>query len=138
MVIVRPMRRLGSGAVRALVARSLRIVRSSGRSVASPGWVYTRCVEGLRVEQHGPDVLLFIKAVPGASGNEIGGLVGTRLKVRISAPPEAGKANKAVCRLIAKALGVKARAVTIHTGHTHPDKTLRIAGVSCDEVRRGL
>ncbi len=45
-------------------------------------------VNGLRIEQSGEDVLIWIKAVPGASRNEIAGVVGDRLKLRISAPAE--------------------------------------------------
>jgi len=44
------------------------------------------------------------QAVPGASRSGIAGVLGDRLKVRISAPPEAGKANDAICELIAQAL----------------------------------
>ena len=51
--------------------------------------------------------LLPIKAVPGARRNTIVGPLGTRLKVRIAAPPEDGKANRAIRRLIADALGLR-------------------------------
>jgi len=44
---------------------------------------------------------LTIKVAPNARKDEIVGLVGQRLKVRVSAPPEEGRANKAVCKLIA-------------------------------------
>ncbi len=63
-------------------------------------------LSGLRIEQAGEDVLIWVKAVPGASRNEIAGVVGDRLKIRISAPPEGGKANKAICKLLASSLGV--------------------------------
>ncbi|MDY7107908.1 MAG: DUF167 domain-containing protein [Planctomycetota bacterium] len=88
----------------------------------------------VRVEQHGEDVLLHIKAVPGASRDQVAGVVGDRLKVRISAPPEGGKANKAICRLLAKALGMKAKDVTIVSGQTSPEKVIRIAGARADQV----
>jgi len=55
------------------------------------------------------------QAVPGASRSGIAGVLGDRLKVRISAPPEAGKANDAICELIAQALGIKTRHVRIHS-----------------------
>ncbi len=50
-------------------------------------------VSGLRIEQAGEDVLIGVKAVPGATRNENAGVVGDRLNIRISAAPEGGKAN---------------------------------------------
>ena len=90
----------------------------------------------IRIEQQGEDVLLWLKAVPGASRNQIAGLLGDRLKVRVSAPPEGGKANKAICKLLARALGVKANQVSIESGAASPEKVLRVAGVTTDVLRR--
>ncbi len=83
-------------------------------------------LSGLHIEQSGDDVLIWIKTVPGASRNEIAGIIGDRLKVRISAAPEAGKANKAICELLASALGVKMKQVSIDAGQTNPEKIVRI------------
>lgn len=62
------------------------------------------------VEQH-PDsseqldvTRLRIKAIPGARRSGTAGLIGNRLKVKVNAPPENGKANEAICRLIASKL----------------------------------
>jgi uncharacterized protein (TIGR00251 family) len=88
----------------------------------------------VRIEQHGPDVLLHIRAVPGASRDQVAGAVGDRLKVRISAPPERGKANQAICRLLAKTLGAKAKDVTIESGQTSPEKVVRIAGATAEDI----
>ena len=75
-------------------------------------------------------ILIRIKAVPGASRDSIAGLLGDRLKVRISAPPEDGKANKAICKLLAKALDAKPNTIQVHAGKTNPEKTVRIQGCS--------
>ena len=75
-----------------------------------------------------------VKAVPGASRDQVSGILGDRLKVRVSAPPEAGKANAAVCSVIAKALGIKSRDVQIHSGHSHPEKVVRIEGMTAEAV----
>lgn len=91
-------------------------------------------VSGLRIEQAGEDVLIWIKAVPGASRNEIAGIIGDRLKVRISAAAEAGKANKAICKLIASAIGVKQKQVSIESGQANPQKIVRISGAELDDV----
>ena len=92
----------------------------------------------LQIEQDGDDVLLWIKAVPGASRDQIAGVIGDRLKVRISAPPEDGKANKAICKLLAKALGVRNAQVSIESGATNPQKIIRIAGVTTNDLCRHL
>ncbi|MCC7203447.1 MAG: DUF167 domain-containing protein [Phycisphaeraceae bacterium] len=81
------------------------------------------------VTAHPAGPLLRIKVVPGASRSRIAGLLGDRLKVQVAAPPEGGKANKAVCELIADLLGVPARQITVETGHAQPAKTLRLTGV---------
>lgn len=81
---------------------------------------------------------LDIKVVPGARREQIAGLLGTRLKVRVSAPPEGGKANKAVCRLIARALGIKASSVTVVKGASCAEKTLRVDGVTERVIRDRL
>jgi len=73
---------------------------------------------------------LGVKVVPGSRREEIVGWLGERLKVKVAAPPEDGRANEAVCRLIATTLGVGVRAVSVVSGHSRPEKTLRIEGVA--------
>ncbi len=95
-------------------------------------------VRGLRIEQVGEDVLIWVKAVPGASRNEIAGVVGDRLKIRISTPPEGGKANKAICKLLASSLGVKPNQISIERGETNPAKIVRISGAVLGDVMNEL
>ena len=76
-----------------------------------------------------------IKAVPGARRDEIAGMLGDRLKVRVSAPPEGGRANEAICALIASALGIKPRQVEIVSGHAVPEKVVRVVGADPERVR---
>lgn len=79
-------------------------------------------------------VLIAVKAVPGAKRDEIVGLLGERLKVRVSAPPEGGRANKAICALLARELGVKESDVEVVAGATRAEKSVRIGGVSAADV----
>ena len=81
-------------------------------------------------------VLLAVKAVPGAKRDEVVGRLGDRLKVRVSAPPEGGRANAAICELIARELGVSVRAVSVVRGASSPEKTVRIEGVGAEEIER--
>ena len=75
-----------------------------------------------------------LKAVPGASHDSIAGVLGDRLKVRIIAPPEGGKANKAICKLFAKALNIKPVNIEITAGHTNPEKTIQITSLSPQQI----
>jgi hypothetical protein len=52
------------------------------------------------------------------------------LKVRVATPPSEGEANKALCRLIAKTVGVPPRDVAIVAGATSRIKRLTISGDS--------
>ena len=81
---------------------------------------------------------LTVKVVPGASRTKIAGVWGHALKLAVSAPPEGGKANKAVVALLAAALGVKTANVEIVSGHTQPVKCVVVRGVSAVEMRLRL
>jgi len=82
--------------------------------------------------------LIPIKAVPGASRDEVVGPLGDRLKVRVSAPPEGGKANRAICGLVARELGVAKRDVEVVEGATRAEKVVRVAGVSAASAAQRL
>ncbi|MDA0803914.1 MAG: DUF167 domain-containing protein [Planctomycetota bacterium] len=73
--------------------------------------------------------IIRVKVVPGAKRPEVVGPLGDRLKVRVAAPPEDGKANAAVEALLAKELALNARDVSIAAGHGQPQKSVRVA---CD------
>ena len=85
------------------------------------------------VDQGGAAVVS-IKAVPGAKRDEVVGRLGDRLKVRVSQPPEGGRANRAICELLARELGVKGAALSIVRGETSAEKTVRIEGVSARQI----
>lgn len=85
-----------------------------------------------------PPVVIRVKAVPGASRDTIAGVLGDRLKVRTSAPPEGGKANKAVCRLIARSLNISPSQVTLVAGPTNPEKLIAVSGLSIEAIGRIL
>ncbi|TVQ31378.1 MAG: DUF167 domain-containing protein [Phycisphaeraceae bacterium] len=82
--------------------------------------------------------LIRVKAVPGARSDEISGVLGDRLKVRISAPPEGGKANRAIAKLLARSLGVKPRDVELVAGPSSAEKTFRVAGAEAERVENAL
>ncbi len=83
-------------------------------------------------------VLLPVKVVPGASRTRYLGEYDKRARIAVAAPPEKGKANKAVIALLADLLGVRKRDVTIVAGATSAVKTIRIKGVTVETVRTAL
>lgn len=85
-----------------------------------------------------PCVRLPIKVVPGSSRDCIAGWLGDTLKLRVSAPAERGRANAAVERLLADALGVPRACTRIVAGPTSARKLVEIDGLSEAEVRHRL
>jgi uncharacterized protein len=56
---------------------------------------------------------LKVKVVPGASRTDIAGWLGDSLKVRVSEPPEKGRANAAVEALLCKAMNLPSGSVRV-------------------------
>jgi len=79
-----------------------------------------------------------LKVVPGGSRDEIAGIYGDRLRVKVAAPPEGGKANKAVVALLAQTLGVPKGTLRIVRGAGTPLKTVEVSGLAADAVGRLL
>ena len=90
------------------------------------------------VRAHGSGATFAVKVVPGAARDRIAGVLGDALKVQVAAPPEGGKANARLCELLADALGISVRAVTVQSGHGNPRKVIAIDGVDAQEVSRRL
>jgi len=71
-------------------------------------------------------VRITVRATPRSGRDEVVGWRGTELLVRVTASPEGGKANAAVERTLAEALGVPRSAVRVVRGHTARVKQLEI------------
>ena len=80
---------------------------------------------------------LTVRVTPRASKNavEAGEEI---IKVRVTAAPNGGKANTAVCAVVAKALGVPKSAVSLERGRASRTKRLIVAGLTTDDVRTRL
>ena len=81
---------------------------------------------------------LTLRVSPGASRSAIVGRHGAGWKVRVAAPPEDGKANDAVVRLLADTLALHERDVRIVSGRTSRDKIVALAGLRPEEIERRL
>jgi len=80
-------------------------------------------------------IRIALKVVPGSTREGIAGWLGDALKVRVRAPAEAGRANEAVVRVVAEALGLPRDAVRIASGSSSPKKTLEIDGLELATLR---
>jgi uncharacterized protein (TIGR00251 family) len=81
---------------------------------------------------------LTLRVSPGARRGAVVGRQGAVWKIRVAAPPEGGRANEALIRLLAKTLDVPRRDVEIVSGHGARDKIVALAGIGHDEIERRL
>ena len=82
--------------------------------------------------------LIRVRVTPRSGRDEAVGWQGDELRVRIKAAPVDGQANEALCRFIAKQVGVPYSAVEIVRGNTARVKVVRIDGLSEIEARTRL
>lgn len=76
--------------------------------------------------------------LPRASRDEVAGVAGDAIRVRLTAPPVDGAANEALVRLVAGRLDVSRSAVVLVSGHTGRSKVVEVTGVSPEEAARRL
>jgi uncharacterized protein len=79
-----------------------------------------------------------LRVSPGANSAHVVGRHGEAWKVRVAAPPEGGRANEAVVRLLAETLSLPRDAVTLVSGHGARDKIVQLAGLDPTEIERRL
>jgi hypothetical protein len=79
-----------------------------------------------------------VKVVPRSSRDELAGWIGDALKVRVTAPPERGRANTAVHALLAGALRLPHDRIRLVAGASSPRKLFEVEGLDEVEVRRRL
>jgi uncharacterized protein (TIGR00251 family) len=81
---------------------------------------------------------LAVRVQARARRDEIAGERGGSLLVRVTAPPVEGKANAAVCKLLAKRLRLAPGKVAVLRGASSRDKLIEIDGIEAAELRRLL
>ena len=79
-----------------------------------------------------------LRVSPGARRCELVGRHGDGWKVRVTAPPEDGRANDALLDLLATRLDLPRRSLSIVSGHTSREKVVRLDGIGRAESERRL
>ena len=92
----------------------------------------------LKITEAEGGVTFGVRVVPRASKNEIAGMHGDALKVRLTAPPVEGRANEALIACLARRLGVRKSQVEIVAGATSRRKMIRVIGLMAQEVEERL
>jgi uncharacterized protein (TIGR00251 family) len=83
-------------------------------------------------------VIVEVVLQPRASRNELAGVQGGRLKIKVTSPPVEGMANKKLCEFLADLMGIGKQRVQVIAGQASRIKRVKISDVSLDEVRRKL
>jgi uncharacterized protein len=93
-------------------------------------------VTSLKVQATTTGVRVTIRVQPRASANEMAGIHGDALKVRLTAPPVDGAANDALVEFLSGTFGIPVRDVTIVAGSSSRSKVVELTGITEDRVRR--
>jgi uncharacterized protein (TIGR00251 family) len=75
---------------------------------------------------------------PGASRSELVGRHGDGWRVRVTAAPERGRANEALCKLLADALGLPRRSLRVVAGQSARTKIVEVDGLAVEEIEDRL
>ncbi len=86
-------------------------------------------------KQQGPMNNFPVKVQPKASRDQVVGYRDGVLQLRVTAPPDKGRANAAVVALLADALGVAKSRVRIVSGQSSRDKVLTVESLTPEDVR---
>ena len=79
-------------------------------------------------------VVLNIRVIPRSSRCELAGIQGDALKLRITAPPVEGAANKECIRFLSNIFGVKRSQIQIVAGHRSKNKKVSILGICRKDI----
>jgi uncharacterized protein len=88
----------------------------------------------IELEETSDGIILPVQAQPKAQKNGIVGEHAGRLKVAVTEPPDKGKANDALVRVLASALALKRAEIELVSGQTSATKRFRVAGVGREEL----
>jgi uncharacterized protein len=81
---------------------------------------------------------LCVRVTPRSSKEEVAGFEGGVVRIRLNAPPVEGKANEALVRFLAKAVGVPKNRIALVTGEKGRNKIVRVDGITREALMAAL
>ena len=75
-----------------------------------------------------------VRVYPGSAKSEVAGFSDRVWRVRVSAPPVKGKANRELIAYLSKVMGVGRSSLSIAKGHTARNKGLAVEGLTQEEI----
>src|SRR6516225_7558241 len=92
----------------------------------------------IAITEHAEGLVLPVRAQPGARKTGVLREQAGALKVAVTAPPEDGRANKALVEALRELLNLKRSQVELLSGQTSRDKRFLIRGLSWEELQQRL
>ncbi len=90
------------------------------------------------IEETPKGVFLRVRLQPRSSKNSVEGVRDGALRVKLTAPPVEGSANRALVEFLSELTGVRKSSFSIDSGLKSRDKRVRVEGVSAEELRRAF
>lgn len=90
------------------------------------------------IEETPKGVFLRVRLQPRSSRNSVEGVRDGALRVKLTAPPVEGSANRALVEFLSELTGVRKSSFSIDSGLKSRDKRVRVEGVSAEELRRAF
>lgn len=87
-------------------------------------------MSNLVIQETNAGVVFKAKIVPGSSRTAFAGVLDGALKIKVAAPAEKGRANKALIDFLAGQISVKRNDISIISGQTKATKTIKVSGVT--------
>jgi uncharacterized protein (TIGR00251 family) len=86
----------------------------------------------------GTSATVTVRVVPRSTKEGVAGCEGGVVRIRLNAPPVEGKANEALVRFLAKALGVPKSRIALVSGEKGRNKIVRVDGITRDTLLAAL
>jgi len=87
------------------------------------------------IEETPKGIFLRVRLQPRSSKNSVEGVANGSLRLKLTAPPVEGSANKALIEYLSELTGAKKSAISIESGLKSRDKRVRVEGISTEELQ---